>query len=288
MWLDLLALEKARVVLERGWQLATAIGSRHWIGCIAGMLTTTYLALDLPAQAEAVLAEALPPGAAPQSLGQRVAWCGRTELALARHQPEEALRLIETLITSTPKAGEGREPLRTLRLRGAALVALQRLAEAELALSSAYRQAKEQGWRSMVWRLGVDLGQCYRAQRRHVEAEQCFAQARSQLESIAASVPDDLVRAAFLEQANALLPPPRPALLKRGQANDYDGLTARELEVARLIAQGKSNRAIAGALVVSERTAESHVTNILLKLKLTSRAQIAAWAAGKGLTAHHE
>jgi DNA-binding CsgD family transcriptional regulator len=288
MLLDLLALEQAREVLERGWRLATAIGSRHWMGCFAGMLSTTYLTQGSLAQAEAVLDEALPPGAAFQSLGQRAAWCGRAELALARQQPEEALHITETLIASTPHTGEGRGPLRAIRLRGLALAALQQPGEAEAALLRAYRLARGQEWHSFVWRLGIDLGQCYRAQRRHAEAEQYFSQARSEIESLAAGLPDDRLRATFLAQANTLLPPPRPALLRRGQANDYEGLTAREVEVARLVAQGKSNRAIAGELVVSERTAESHITNILLKLNLTSRAQIAAWVAGKGLMAHPE
>jgi DNA-binding NarL/FixJ family response regulator len=47
--------------------------------------------------------------------------------------------------------------------------------------------------------------------------------------------------------------------------------------VARLIAQGLSNREIAAALVVTERTVEGHVSNILAKLHFRSRAQVAAW-----------
>ena len=53
------------------------------------------------------------------------------------------------------------------------------------------------------------------------------------------------------------------------------GLTRREREIARLIAAGLSNREIAARLVISSRTAESHVANILNKLGLTSRAQVA-------------
>ncbi len=60
-------------------------------------------------------------------------------------------------------------------------------------------------------------------------------------------------------------------------------LTAREREVAGLIAQGLTNREIASRLVVSERTAEGHVQSILNKLGFNSRAQIAAWAVEHGL-----
>jgi non-specific serine/threonine protein kinase len=56
-------------------------------------------------------------------------------------------------------------------------------------------------------------------------------------------------------------------------------LTARELQVARLIAGGRSNKQIAAELVISQRTAENHVEHILIKLGFTARAQVAAWAA---------
>lgn len=54
-------------------------------------------------------------------------------------------------------------------------------------------------------------------------------------------------------------------------------LTKRERQVARLVAQGLTNKAIAAQLVISQRTAQGHVEHILVKLGFTSRAQIAAW-----------
>jgi DNA-binding CsgD family transcriptional regulator len=55
-------------------------------------------------------------------------------------------------------------------------------------------------------------------------------------------------------------------------------LTAREAEVAQLVAQGLTNRAVAERLVLSERTVEHHVRSVLSKLGFTNRAQVAAWA----------
>jgi DNA-binding NarL/FixJ family response regulator len=60
-------------------------------------------------------------------------------------------------------------------------------------------------------------------------------------------------------------------------------LSAREREVAALVAQGLTNRDIAERLVVSERTAENHVQHVLNRLGLRSRAQVAAWAVQNGL-----
>ena len=60
-------------------------------------------------------------------------------------------------------------------------------------------------------------------------------------------------------------------------AVNSDELTQREWQVAFLVARGYSNRQIALELVVSERTVDTHVSHILHKLDLTTRAQIAAW-----------
>jgi DNA-binding NarL/FixJ family response regulator len=60
-------------------------------------------------------------------------------------------------------------------------------------------------------------------------------------------------------------------------------LTPREREILILVAQGKSNRDVADALVISERTARTHVSRVLTKLGLTSRTQAALWAIREGL-----
>jgi DNA-binding NarL/FixJ family response regulator len=62
-----------------------------------------------------------------------------------------------------------------------------------------------------------------------------------------------------------------------------ESLTARERQVALLLADGLANRAIADQLAVSERTVESHVRNLLTKLDLTNRTQVAAWTLRAGL-----
>ncbi len=60
-----------------------------------------------------------------------------------------------------------------------------------------------------------------------------------------------------------------------------DILSAREDEVARLVAEGLTNREITQRLFISERTAQNHVQHILTKLDFTSRAQIAAWVTAQ-------
>jgi NarL family two-component system response regulator LiaR len=60
-------------------------------------------------------------------------------------------------------------------------------------------------------------------------------------------------------------------------------LTEREVEVLKLVAQGKPNQEIAETLVISERTVRTHVSNILSKLHLANRTQAALYALREGL-----
>jgi DNA-binding NarL/FixJ family response regulator len=69
----------------------------------------------------------------------------------------------------------------------------------------------------------------------------------------------------------------------RGPRGPGQDLTPREREVLALVAEGASNRQIAETLVVSERTARTHVSAILSKLGLVSRTQAALWAVREGL-----
>jgi predicted ATPase/DNA-binding CsgD family transcriptional regulator len=82
-------------------------------------------------------------------------------------------------------------------------------------------------------------------------------------------------------------PQPAPAV----KAEPLAVLTRRQLEIARLIAGDLTNRQIAARLFLSERTVETHITNILNKLGLNSRIQLSRWIAGvtePGLTAAEE
>ena len=73
------------------------------------------------------------------------------------------------------------------------------------------------------------------------------------------------------------------ALGETGDDDPTSELTSRELDVLRLVAAGKPNKEIAAELAISERTARTHVSRILRKLRLSSRTQAALWAVREGL-----
>jgi non-specific serine/threonine protein kinase len=112
--------------------------------------------------------------------------------------------------------------------------------------------------------------------------QQTIAAAESALDPAAAAAAHLEGRAMSLEEAvlfartlhDRVTPPPVTSHVADGP---LAWLTRREQEVAMLLLRGLSNRQIAEALVITERTAETHVCRILSKLELGSRAQIAAW-----------
>ncbi|MBI3972878.1 MAG: DNA-binding response regulator [Chloroflexi bacterium] len=73
------------------------------------------------------------------------------------------------------------------------------------------------------------------------------------------------------------------ALSRKAAAKTAGGLTAREVQVLRLVAAGKTNRAIAADLFISEKTVARYVNNIFAKLGLSSRATVTAYAYQHGL-----
>jgi DNA-binding NarL/FixJ family response regulator len=279
--LDLLAYESSRYHLERALAMAKEIGSLHWVRTVTGFLASACIWHNDLARAQLLLDDILGPEiqAAP-TLGHQLAWCSRAELALAQGQPSIALEIVEQLDAPYEK---GQSVLRLSQLRGEALAAKQDYAPAERALEAALEVATVQAARPMQWRLLVALGNMYQAQARHAQAEESFASARSMIESLAANVPDETLRNQFLQRAMALRLGKQAHSRRQAAKKEFGGLTARERQVAELIAHGKSNRDIAQVLMVSERTVEGHVGNVLSKLGFTSRAQIAAWVVEKGL-----
>ena len=283
---SLLAYPRAREHFEKALALAREIGSLFWTRIATGYLASTAILLQDLAQAETVLHVALNADTPAETMAQRMLWCASVELALAQQHPAHALEMIDRLITSAAQMAEGESSLRVLKLRGEALAALQQPVEAEVAFKRAQEIARTQGVRPMQWRICIALGNLYHAQGRNAEAEQAFATARTLIEELATTIADEPLRDNFLHLTTAMLPHSHPLSPKQAAKQAFGGLTAREREIAALIAQEKFNREIADVLVLSERTIETHVSNIMFKLGFTSRKQIATWAIERGLTAH--
>ena len=135
---------------------------------------------------------------------------------------------------------------------GDALVALRRASESWQGLEAPYEAA----------RVRVLLGSACRALGDEDTAKLELEAARAVFAELGAA--PDLARV--------------DALFQGGAPTGAKSLTARELQVLRLVAQGATNKAIAQMLVVSDRTVDRHVSNIFTKLRVSSRAAATAYA----------
>jgi DNA-binding NarL/FixJ family response regulator len=198
------------------------------------------------------------------------------ELALAQGEPAIALQIARQLEETAPSQApdQPKQPIpHLLKLKGEALEALE----------AAKQGTQERQERPILWTIHRSLAQAHEILRHKDQARCERAAAQYFVEELAATLEDAALREQFLRTALDSLPKEKPLLPREAAKQAFGGLTAREREVAILIAEGKTSREIAERLVLGERTAEVHVSHILGKLGFSSRAQIAAWVVEKGL-----
>jgi DNA-binding CsgD family transcriptional regulator len=287
LYLDLLMPDVAVEQFQRAKEYARQTNAPFSIRLQVAALAQAYVRCGFLDRAEALLNETFGPAGeadASPTLAGRLGWCARAHLALGRNQGASALAIADRLIATADSAAETDLPLvpRLLLLRGGALAALH-ADEAEAALLAARTVAERYRTRPLAWQIDVQLGRLYHALLRRRAAAQFYATARLLVEQLATTILDAELAATFLRQATAQIPRAVPPSPRRAAQQAMAGLTEREREVAILVAQGKSNREIAAALVLTERTTKAHVGNILSKLGFSSRTQIVAWAIEKGL-----
>jgi DNA-binding CsgD family transcriptional regulator/tetratricopeptide (TPR) repeat protein len=279
----LLEANLAVQALETGLALATDIGSAWWVGNITAYLAQACLLQGAVPRAEAVLQAVIPREQPPSnSPERRMSWAWG-ELALTSDEPEKALSIADRLLVSAPGATRAQPIPWLLKLKGEALGALSRREEAIEALEEARRGALARQEKPLLWQIHLALGRQYRRLKQEDLAQRNFLSARQGIESLAKTIDAVPLREQFLRAARATLPREKSVSANRVAKEAFGGLTEREREVVTLIAQGRSNREIADALVVTKRTIETHINNILYKLNLTSRAQIVVWAVESGL-----
>jgi DNA-binding CsgD family transcriptional regulator len=309
----LLAPAAAIVALEAGLSMARELGSIFWMATLAANLGRAYvLKHDLPA-AHATLQVVMQREQHPRAMAERQVALIWGELALAQGEPDVALHIAEHLLVSVPGLVPGQpvQPIpHLLKLKGEALLALatneasprrrtlpsgqgvlhvkslpvpSHLDEAVVALEEARQGALARNERPVLWTIYSALGQAYQLLQHEEQADQVRAAGRQLIEELAMTIDDESLRDQFKREALDSFPQEKPLSQRVIARQAFGGLTTREREVATLVAQGKTSREIADLLVISERTAEAHVSNILGKLGFSSRAQIAAWVIERGL-----
>jgi DNA-binding CsgD family transcriptional regulator/tetratricopeptide (TPR) repeat protein len=279
--MDLFALPLARQHLAAAHDIARRLASATWMRwtaapfaiCLAraGETSAARDALDevdrmLPASAM----HTKQGGVDKRTLGEKYLALARAEVALAEDDAAGVCDLIEESdAIGTPRAA---------LLRAAAFIDSEQWSAAAASLETARADATAQESRPLLWRIAALEGAMHLAQRRRLEARRAFDAARAMASELCNELTRDAsLAAAFRAGVDAIAPAPPEPTPNRAAKAAHGGLTQRERETATLIAQGKSNRAIARALGIGERTVEGYVAAVLDKLGFSSRAQIAAW-----------
>jgi ATP/maltotriose-dependent transcriptional regulator MalT len=237
-----------------------------------GRLVRAAIALDR-GDAEAAadhagrfLAQVAPPNKTDRALAGELLL--RAEVALGRTPTTRALEEIQELAL-----GVGTDPLRaSARLAEALVLAAGGDPErARGAIEDAIGLLARVGARYELARARVDLARCLLALNRTDAARAELQRAGRAFDELGAARRVHTLLEEAGRAPRGATPPARPR-----------GLSARELQVLRLVAEGLSNQQIAKQLVVSEFTVKRHVANILTKLDLPTRAAAAASAVREG------
>ena len=277
IYLLLLEPDLAISALDAGLVVAQSLGSSFWSGYLTAFLGQAYILRKEFTHAKATLETILQQEQQPGSVTERQVIFVWGELALAEGESDRALAIAGRLIESAP--GDLQQPIpHLLALKGEALTALKRLKEAKEALEDAKLGAELRQAPSILWRIHRSLGQVYRLLKREDEAQHEWKRAREIIIKLAATIDETSLREHFVQAALQTLPSEKPQLAHRMAVRNCDGLTEREIEVLRAVAQGMTDAQVAEQLVISPRTVHSHLNSIYSKLGISSRSAATRYA----------
>jgi DNA-binding CsgD family transcriptional regulator/tetratricopeptide (TPR) repeat protein len=287
--LDLDAVPEALAHLEAAYDIALRLGSAIWTRWTAAPFAIALASAGRIQRATAVLddVDRIVIGSAsttaqdvgaPRTFGERYLALARATVALAAGSPRDTLAALATL-----DAQEATRTPRVAFLHAQAYVAMERWDESVAWLGEAHAQARAQEARPLLWRITAAQGSVSLSQRRRLEARRLFDTARAEAAALVATLEEPDLKSVFQSCVDRVAPPPAERTARQVAKAAHGGLTRRERDAAALVAHGKSNRAIARALGIGERTVEGYVASALAKLDFASRAQLAVWAAEQGL-----
>lgn len=270
-YLELGAWEQAEQYLATALQGAIATGSPTVVHTMAGLYVRTQIAQGRLDEAALILDQVQPPAVPCRMQGHHHFCWAQIELFIARQTPSLALPLVAQMEASLDNDVGFPSPT-LIWLRGEVLLAMERFKDAEQVLLASKTAAVEWEHLPILWRSWAALARLYQSRGRVREMEEAVQQTQAVVDILVEKTADGDLARALRRIAIAKLPQPSP----RNRAASTK-LTRREREVATLLAQGHTNAIIAETLVLSERTIEKHVENMMNKLGFNSRVQIAAW-----------
>ncbi|MFW6074892.1 MAG: helix-turn-helix transcriptional regulator, partial [Chloroflexota bacterium] len=271
MLIDWLAPERAVSWLEPALALARDVQSLYWERITLGLLAAAAIDSGDHEEARRILQPIEEFAGEMNTLASRFAAFQLARLDLAEGRPERTVERLDPLIASNHGESSAATPYLAL-LHAGALAALGRPEPAARELDDALHVATRRDDLATVWRIASDRASVASELADPDRAEALRSRATSTVEDLASHIHDDEVREQFLDRSHERI---------SGERDDFSnpyGLSPREIEVLRLIADGLRDREIADELFISPRTVTNHVTSILQKMDVPSRAAATAQA----------
>jgi tetratricopeptide (TPR) repeat protein len=197
--------DDALEILESAFEMAKTTGSISWVHEAAGVLGHVAVLRGQFERAEAILNSASESGSFPRTLGERMVWCVRAELALSKGDAQTALQITDQMYQGLPLRETGFTASRLSLVRARAQVLLGLEEQALLELKGMRRTTQDFEARSMLWRCHTALHHLYTRLQRPQEAGEEQAAALALITEIASSLKDETQRTYFTERATAEL-----------------------------------------------------------------------------------
>lgn len=277
LYILMLQPDLAIAALDGGLAQAQTLGSYYWIRNLTSYLALAHILKQDAPRAQTILEAVMPRDKQPENLAERQLARVWGELLLAQGEPAIAFSIVERLCAATP--GGILQPIpHLLALKGETLLALKRPGEAARVLEEARSGADQRQAPSVLWRILRALGRAYHQIKREEEAQSALASARQIIATLAETIEQADLRDQFLQAALHSFSQERPLPTPRAEDAPPGGLTKREIEVLRAVAQGLTDQQVAERLVISHRTVHSHLNSIYSKLGITSRSAATRYA----------
>jgi ATP/maltotriose-dependent transcriptional regulator MalT len=201
IYADLLIASTARRHLEQALAQGRESGSLNWTIMAAGTLASVMISEVQPEQAADLLKTVLQEITPARTVGQRIAWCAQAELALARNDWQDALAIINRLLSDSQTLDHGRAGVRVTYLHGQTLALSGDYWRAEQELLALQSKATALDSPGMLWRANASLAHVYVAQGDQRRAAEADSQAHTFINRIADNLADAQLRETFVKGA---------------------------------------------------------------------------------------
>jgi tetratricopeptide (TPR) repeat protein len=203
--LELFNFQESKEYLSKALQLAVETASVFWTNMATAHLAQCQIQLGEIEQAREILSGKVSSFDEDQSIAKRSCWFASASVDLGLGNYDSALKKADDLIRTAANLEPGRTIPQLWLVRAKALSCLDRLTEAESTLTEALNDGRIEGLSAFRWRLAAELARVYLRTGRTDLADLLYTEARSIVDTLAESIPDESLKRNYVDSARRLI-----------------------------------------------------------------------------------